>query len=140
MSTTNDQSATHARIKAGTLQNLHDAWLWDIAEQQRTQRAATAIGYGLNPYEFARPFPGTSSNLSVVQNSSSGIGRMAAAIAGMAALCGVGASGALLGAWALGALGAVGQAQPGKMTPQEYEVIFESDGDRIAPSVSEHTK
>lgn len=123
--------ATTDRIKAGTLANLHDLWLFDVSERQRTQRAAEAAGYGFDAREFARPFPGSS----VVQVAAPSTSRLGPAVLAAAALLGglgLGGGGAAL----LSAIhGAAAKAPPAAavqpLEEQEYEVIFESAGQRL---------
>lgn len=47
---------------------LYDLFAHDAAEKMRVARAAMALGYGLDPNEYARPFPGSSVN--IVMNDS----------------------------------------------------------------------
>ncbi|MER3416746.1 MAG: hypothetical protein C4297_11120 [Gemmataceae bacterium] len=44
---------------------LYDLFLFHSAEQDRIQRAVTALGYGLDPAEYARPFPGSPTYISL---------------------------------------------------------------------------
>lgn len=47
---------------------LQDLFVHDTAVKQEIGRAAAAIGYGLNPYQYSRPFPGsTTVNISEQQ-------------------------------------------------------------------------
>lgn len=118
-------------IKAEAQARLYDRWLYDVEEKQRTERAAHAIGYGLNPYEFAKPFPrpvpaafageapkaaSTVSKLLPAAAMLLGGGTVGAGIVGLATLFG-------------------GTSQPAgataEVTPAEYEVIFEANGKKL---------
>lgn len=52
-------------IKNGTLKLLHDLWIWDTGEKQRMMREATAQGFGLAGSDYNRPFPGSTTNVTV---------------------------------------------------------------------------
>jgi hypothetical protein len=45
---------------------LRELFLWDTAQKQEVARAAMATGFGLNPQQYIKPFPG--SNTSNVTN------------------------------------------------------------------------
>lgn len=47
---------------------LYDLFLHDQAVKQEMGRAATAIGYGLNPEQYTRPFPGSNTNVVIQKN------------------------------------------------------------------------
>lgn len=49
--------------RSRTRQWLFDLFVHDTAEKMRVARAAMALGYGLDPIEYARPFPGSSVNI-----------------------------------------------------------------------------
>jgi len=49
---------------------LRQSFAWDFSEKQRIQRAAMATGLGMNPEQYARPFPG--SNTTVTNYHQSG--------------------------------------------------------------------
>ena len=120
-------------IKAGTMAGLYDRYLFDVEEKQRIERAAQAVGYGFNPYEFARPFPRAMpapvpepAPVATVKQSASMIPMAAALILG----------GGTLGAGAVGLASMLGMLSQSKssvsaVTPTEYEVIFESEGKQI---------
>ena len=44
---------------------LRQLFVWDHAEKQQIARAGQALGYGLDPDKFVRPFPGSPSNTTV---------------------------------------------------------------------------
>lgn len=125
-----DQGTTD-RIKAGTLANLHDLWLWDVSERQRIQRGAEAAGYGFDSREYSRPFPGSS----VVQVAAPSTSRLGPAVLAAAALLGGlglgGGGAALLSAIHGAAAKAPAAAAVQPLEEQEYEVIFESAGQRL---------
>lgn len=84
--------------------HLHDVFLDDFAQKSHMMRAVTALGYGLNPSDFSRPFPGTttSSSSSVEVKRTSGVGKMlGAALLGAtgAGIVGAGLAGTALAAW-----------------------------------------
>lgn len=125
--------ATTERIKAGTLQNVHDAWVWDVAEQQRILRAATATGFGLDPQTYARPFPGTPPQqtfVAVEQNRNRLGGLATAALVAATGLGGVGLGG-IAASQVLNAVARNPAPAATSVEPAEYEVIFESNGKRI---------
>lgn len=85
-------------------EHLHDVWLDDFAQKAHILRTATALGYGLDPDKYSRPFPGTqtSTTSSVEVQRTSGVGKMlAVALAGAtgAGVLGTGLAGAGLAAW-----------------------------------------
>lgn len=83
--------------------HLHDVWLDDFAQKAHIMRTATALGYGLNPEQYSRPFPGTQTSSSVeVKQTSSGVGKVVgAALLGLAGagVIGTGLAGTALAAW-----------------------------------------
>lgn len=74
---------------------MRQAFAWDFTEKQRIQRAAMATGLGMNPEQYARPFPG--SNTTVTNYHQSGGGN-AGKILTTAALVAAG----LGGGWMIG--------------------------------------
>lgn len=49
----------------GTKRWLHDLFVHDTSVKQEIGRAATAAGYGLDPQQFARPFPGSTTTVTI---------------------------------------------------------------------------
>lgn len=119
-------------IKAEAQARLYDRWLYDVEEKQRIERAAHAIGYGLNPYEHARPFPRPVPT--AFAGDASAAAKGAAKVLPIAAALLLG--GGTIGAGVVGLVSLLGE--PGKpasvssAAPEaEYEVIFEADGKTI---------
>jgi hypothetical protein len=119
-------------IKAEAQARLYDRWLYDVEEKQRIERAAHAIGYGLNPYEHARPFPRPIPTAFAGEASAASKGAAKVLPIAAALLLGGGTIGAgVVGlASLLGGSGQSGTANAA-LTPAEYEVIFESDGKQL---------
>jgi len=74
-----------AEIKERTLQFVHDMYVDDVAQTMHILRSATAAGFGFEPKEFSRPFPGTAVNVNLQQRVAGGLAKMA-----MAAITGAG--------------------------------------------------
>jgi hypothetical protein len=67
-------------IKERTLQFLHDLWIDDTAQTMHILRSATAAGFGFEPKEFSRPFPGSAVNVNLQQRVASGLAKTAMAL------------------------------------------------------------
>lgn len=61
-------SPEHQRTLEQTKSHLQDLFLHDVAVKQEIGRVAVAQGYGLNPEQFRRPFPGSTQNITIMQN------------------------------------------------------------------------
>jgi len=51
---------------------LRQCLAWDFAEKQRLARAAMATGMGFSPEQYARPFPGSATTISVREAAGAG--------------------------------------------------------------------
>lgn len=127
------------QIKLGTLRNLHDLYLWDVAEKQLILRGATADGYGFDPKLYARPFPGSPVApppivaVAPQQRSQLGGAILAAALTATGLGAGVGGllTGQLLNRAPAPPVAPAPAAPTASMVPVEYDVIFESNGKKI---------
>lgn len=74
---------------------LGESFTDDVAQKLDIQRAAMARGYGLDPKQFTRPYPGSSVNVNLLQRTglASGLAKLA--------LAGVTGAGLTAGAMAL---------------------------------------
>ena len=89
--------------------HLHDVWLDDFAQKAHIMRTATALGYGLDPAQYSRPFPGTQTSSSLEVKRTSGVGKLlGGALLGLA---GAGVLGTGLAAAGVGAYAALKSAQ-----------------------------
>lgn len=71
-------------VKAQTRQFLYDTHVDDVRQKQNILRAAMATGYGLDPGNYTRPFPGSTTITNVTQAGAGALKQMA--IGGLSAL------------------------------------------------------
>lgn len=105
---------------------LHDIFIDDVTQKMAIGRATMAAGYGIDPRPYARPFPGSTSNVTMASQSP----KSAKSSIINAALAAVGGAGAT--ALVAGLMGAFGggnanmNVQP-TIQPAEYQVIFDGE-------------
>ena len=87
-----DHPAKMSSVREQTLAHLHDIWLDDIAKQKHILRAAQAKGYALEPNDFTRPFPGSSTTVNMNQSGGGTLAKLLGPLLMMA-----GGTGATLG-------------------------------------------
>lgn len=68
---------------------LHDIFIDDYAQKCAIQREAHAINLGLNPYPYARPFPGSSVQVQLPQPTTAAPSKLLPIAAGALAATGV---------------------------------------------------
>lgn len=68
-------------VEQDTKLHLHNLWLHDTQQKMLQARAASALGFGLDPSNYARPFPGSSTNITVQETRSGSVGKTAGVLA-----------------------------------------------------------
>lgn len=111
---------------------LRQLFVWDTAEKQRINRAAAAMGYGLSPDAYARPFPGSPpTTVTIMQQTEaprSGLLKKALIATALAVGAGGGGAAALLARkpeQAVTAPPPPPSQEPPAAGPQEYEIPWE---------------
>lgn len=132
-----------AQISQQSREFLHDIYIDDVTQKMAVGRAVFAAGYGIDPRPYSRPFPGSTSSVTMAsQTPKTSNGKSGIINAGLAALGGAGAMG-LIAAAVTGFGGLTKPAAPSQATiePVEYSVIFDGvDGLKVEQESGSQTQ